>query len=223
MRPLAAAVVVFLTALAGCANPEIPPPAADDFVPRTAVYRCAGAQAPFVMVTRTDPAGLHVFLPPSLGEPYRRLDALAARQSYAAAGIRVDIGDRSATLTVADAVFPDCAYDHHASVWEHAKLNGVDFRAVGNEPGWVLEVREQVRLELSYDYGAGELSLPIVATDTDPEARTTVFVGRHERRELRVTLTGETCRDTMSDEVFPTRVVVAFADRVLTGCGRPLH
>lgn len=117
----------------------------------------------------------------------------------------------------------DCAYDHGDSIWEHAKLSGVDFRAQGNEPGWVLEIREGERLDLSYDYGQGELSVPVDQKRSDQEGRTTVFSGSSLGETLTVTLIGETCRDTMADNVFPTRVEVEFSGRHLKGCGRPLH
>ncbi len=97
-----------MTACASAPAVEIEPIAkSDDFQPETAVYRCTASDGEVTLVTRTRPDGLHVFLPPSLTEPYL-----------------------------------DCTYDRRASIWEHAKLSGVDFRAVGNEPGWVLEVRE---------------------------------------------------------------------------------
>ena len=117
----------------------------------------------------------------------------------------------------------DCEHDRRASIWEHAKLNGVDFRAVGNEPGWVLEIREGVRLDLSYDYGQSSLSVPIAESRSDAETRTTTYTGSADGRTLIVTLSGRGCSDTMSDETFPTRVEVAFDERKLSGCGRPLH
>lgn len=117
----------------------------------------------------------------------------------------------------------NCSYDRGESIWEHAKLSGVDFRAQGNEPGWVLEIREGVRLDLSYDYGQGKLSVPIDQKRSDQEGRTTVFSGSSRGETLRVTLIGETCRDTMADNVFPTQVEVEFSGRQLKGCGRPLH
>jgi uncharacterized membrane protein len=120
-------------------------------------------------------------------------------------------------------VYLNCEHDRRASIWEHAKLSGVDFRAVGNEPGWVLEIREGNRLDLSYDYGQATLSAVITETETDSEARTTVYHGADGSRRLEVRLSGQTCSDTMADETYPTRVEVIFEDRRLTGCGRPLH
>ncbi len=197
MRRLLAAGLALLS-IAACADgaEEKPPPASapsttpqnPEFQADTAVYRCSTADGEILLVTRTRPNGLHVFLPPELEGGYL-----------------------------------DCEHDRRASIWEHAKLNGVSFRAVGNEPGWVLEVRQGERLDLSYDYGQSTLRLPIVETDSDPEARTTIIVGAEDDRRLVVTLTGGGCSDTMSDETFPTRVELAFGERKLSGCGRPLH
>ncbi|TNF86728.1 MAG: hypothetical protein EP301_08105 [Gammaproteobacteria bacterium] len=158
------------------------------FEPVTALYRCRGQEGDVIIVTRTRPNGLHVFLPPDT-----------------------------------DGGYLDCEHDRRASIWEHAKLNGVNFRGLGNEPGWVLEIREGDRLDLSYDYGQGSLSVPITEARSDADARTTTYSGSTGERTLLVTLTGERCNDTMSDESFPTRVAVEFDGRKLSGCGRPLH
>ena len=117
----------------------------------------------------------------------------------------------------------DCEHDRRASIWEHAKLNGVDFRAVGNEPGWVLEVRDGDRLDLNYDYGQSQVSVPIAERVPDAASRTTTYRGTRGERSLVVRLIGEGCSDTMSDETFPTRVEVELDGRKLSGCGRPLH
>jgi len=122
-----------------------------------------------------------------------------------------------------DEVYLDCEHDRRASIWEHAKLSGVDFRATGNEPGWVLEIRDGDRLDLSYDYGQSHLSATISRTEPDPASRSTRFTGTAGERRIQVLLTAGTCRDTMADEIFPTRVEVRFDDRQLKGCGRPLH
>lgn len=117
----------------------------------------------------------------------------------------------------------DCDHDRRASIWEHAKLNGVDFRAVGHEPGWVLEIREGQRLDLGYDYGQSQLSAQITGTRTDPTTRTTTYSGAADGHIMVVRLTGEDCSDSMSEEAFPTRVEIEVDGRTFSGCGRPLH
>lgn len=46
-----------------------------------------------------------------------------------------------------------CRNNRRRAVWEHAKLGGVDFRGIGDEPPWVLEMREMSRIVLITEYG----------------------------------------------------------------------
>ncbi len=39
------------------------------------------------------------------------------------------------------------------SVWHRAKLRGVAFRAIGQEPGWLLEITNGTEILLVTDYG----------------------------------------------------------------------
>ncbi|MGE0621380.1 MAG: COG3650 family protein [Pseudomonadales bacterium] len=226
-RGLCRLIAIFPTLLlTTCAEP--PSTAADTessepFEPVTRVYHCAGEQGSILLVTRTRPEGMSIFLPPSLGEQHRLLREVEAGTRYEADGTEVRIGERTADLVLPDAHYPDCVFDPRASVWEHAKLGGADFRGLGNEPGWALEVRAQSRLWFSYDYGASEVSAAIVETRSDPQTRSTTYVGRAGSAELLVTLTGEPCADTMADDTYPTRVEVTLDGRVFRGCGRPLH
>jgi len=230
-RRLASLVAItpalFLTA---CTEPPPPadetaagPAAVEPFEPITRVYYCAGDAGPILLVTRTRPEGMSIFLPPSLGEQHRLLAEVEAGRHYAGGGTEVIVHERSADLVLPDARYADCTFDPRASMWEHAKLGGADFRGLGNEPGWALEVRAQSTLWFQYDYGTSELTVPIVDTESDPATRSTTYVGRSGSTELVVTLTAGSCADTMADETYPTRVEVRLDGREFRGCGRPLH
>ncbi len=54
-----------------------------------------------------------------------------------------------------------CRNDRRRAVWEKAKLAGADFRAVGNEPGWHLEILVGGRIVLVADYGATRIERPL--------------------------------------------------------------
>ncbi|HHJ17489.1 MAG TPA: hypothetical protein ENJ80_12405 [Gammaproteobacteria bacterium] len=112
-----------------------------------------------------------------------------------------------------------CRNDRRSAIWEKAKLDGADFRAVGNEPGWHLEIREQSRIVLVADYGASRVELPLPEPITDTATRTT----RWDAGELVLEVTGRPCRDSMSGELFETEVRVTWQGRTLRGCGRALH
>lgn len=112
-----------------------------------------------------------------------------------------------------------CRNDHRRAVWEKAKLAGADFRAVGNEPGWHLEILASGRIVLVADYGATQIERPLPQPIVDSDARTT----RWEAGELIVEVIGRPCRDSMSGESFESTVTVTWRRQILRGCGRALH
>ncbi len=121
-----------------------------------------------------------------------------------------------------------CRENPRRAVWEDARLNGVDFRAVGNEPGWHLEIREEGEASAAIDlvtmYGEHYYSFPAVRRETMPEAagklRYTAALGTHR---LVVLLEQGECVDTMSGERFATRVEVRLDHEIYRGCGRRLR
>src|SRR5690606_2524645 len=59
--------------------------------------------------------------------------------------------------------------------WEQARLAGVDFRAIGQEPGWLADIWDGQRIELLLDYGDTRITTPISSPETGPDGRTTVY------------------------------------------------
>jgi uncharacterized membrane protein len=113
----------------------------------------------------------------------------------------------------------DCQNDRHRAIWEKAKLDGADFRAIGNEPPWVLEIQQQSRVVLVTDYGAKRAEMPLPAPIEDRDARTTRWVAKGFQLEI----IARRCNDIMSSETFESTVIVTWHGRVLRGCGRALH
>lgn len=112
-----------------------------------------------------------------------------------------------------------CRNNHQLAVWEQAKLDGVDFRGIGNEPPWVLEIREMSRIVLITEYGQKRVERLLPNAITDQARKVTKWdVG-----DLHIEITAEICHDSMSGESFASRVVIHWKGQVLTGCGRPLH
>ncbi len=112
-----------------------------------------------------------------------------------------------------------CHNDRRRAVWEHAKLDGADFRAVGNEPGWNLVIMAGSRIILVSDYGASRIEVPLPEPTVDSNARTT----RWKAGELILEVAGRPCRDSMSGEAFESTVMVTTRTETLHGCGRALH
>jgi len=106
------------------------------------------------------------------------------------------------------------------NVWHKAKLRGVAFRAIGQEPGWFLEITDGTEIMLSTDYGQKINSYPYVDPIIYQEQRRTLYVIDDENIEIEIR--GQVCTDIMSGEEFAVSVTIRTADRELTGCGRAL-
>jgi membrane-bound inhibitor of C-type lysozyme len=197
----------------------------DAFEPVAAVYRCTVQGRAFSVVTQTAPDALTVFIP----QPFKPRTVFLS-QVEAASGARYEESGIMAWTQADSAVFgfdgvrvTNCRLDRQASVWEAAKLDGVDFRAVGNKPGWVLEISERKKISLRYNNGQLVVEATATRMSTNQGARQTVFEAKSDSGDLRVTLNGDVCLDSISGEAFETTVLVEVGDTSLPGCGRALH
>lgn len=133
-------------------------------------------------------------------------------QGYLVYGHEAQIGNALGKLQV-------CKSDPKSAPWEHAKLNGADYRAVGNEPPWNLEIHGGNRLLLVSGYGA-----PVIEYDLDePVVDTVNRTTRWESDGLILEVIGTSCSDTMSGALFGSKAVVTWNGQTLWGCGRALH
>ena len=107
-----------------------------------------------------------------------------------------------------------------ANPWQNARERGIDFRAVGQEPGWYLEIDDGKWMRLFYDYAERQATTPVPVPVTN--GGTTTYDAVTEAHRLRVIIEERECSDTMSGERFPRTVTVTLDGRSLRGCGRPL-
>lgn len=112
--------------------------------------------------------------------------------------------------------------DEHAidDVWDRAKLRGVAFRAIGQEPGWLLEITNGREILFVTNYGENRTSYPYVEPVVFQEERRTEY--RLPEYDTIVEIRGEPCMDTMSGERFAVSVSIIQSDGRLDGCGRAL-
>lgn len=105
-----------------------------------------------------------------------------------------------------------------------AVARGVDYRAVGQEPGWFLEIFNDDRFELHFDYGGQVARLPWSAPHDSSGGHRYITESGKARLEIRVD--AAPCVDAMSGQPYPDAVTVVYRDatleRELQGCGRPL-
>jgi uncharacterized membrane protein len=106
-----------------------------------------------------------------------------------------------------------------SNVWHKAKLRGVAFRAIGQEPGWLLEIKNGEEILVVTNYGQNRNLFPYVDPREDKAGRKTVF---QVDANTSVLIEGKPCSDSMSGESFDTSVTVTLGEQVFKGCGRAL-
>lgn len=135
-----------------------------------------------------------------------------------AAGNRFRSEGEQAWLTLAGSPERRCARTERASPWNEAAARGVAFRAVGNEPGWFVEVDmgEAPALRATLDYG--ERKLLVARSSAQAEGtgyRGTAAGGIPVELDIRH---GD-CHDGMSGERFEASALLKVGDKHYQGCG----
>lgn len=105
--------------------------------------------------------------------------------------------------------------------WQAALARGVDFRALGQEPGWSLDVDREGLVVYAGDYGTDTLRAPVPSSVRAGDAD--AWSVRGHGRELHVRVVERDCRDAMSGERFTHTVTILIEGRELQGCGRWLR
>jgi len=194
-------------------------PAAAQDEPQTFVYECDDGSS---FVARIEGERIWLFLPGKT-IPLPHVQA-ASGAKYSDGSITFWSKGEEARLEIEGEVPRTCTNNRSKAIWEHAKLGGVDFRAVGNEPGWHLEISSGMKSILFVtEYGEARYEFPYVAPLVDEQAGKTEYRTGSGDHELKIVLECCTCHDSMSGEAFETTVTVTFDDTEYKGCGRALH
>ncbi|QFU76548.1 hypothetical protein EY643_13265 [Halioglobus maricola] len=212
-------VCLFLAMLAACAGQDkVEAPA--DFVPdsrpmgKTYVYECADIE----FMTRVGPGEMALWLE----DRY-----VVLSQVRAASGTKYQEGDilfwskgQEAILEVDGLRYSDCEINHARAPWEDARRRGVNFRAVGNEPAWSLEIRDGQNILFRGDYGSTVLLFPDQVKSENGDVRE--YAAEASGHRLSVVIDNAFCRDTMADVEYPFSVTIELDGRRYRGCGRDL-
>ncbi len=182
---------------------------------RTLVYECAG----FDVVVRQGSGEVTLYLPER---------TVVAPQVEAASGAKYADGDvvfwstgDEATLDVGGRSFGACRLAPERAPWEDARLRGVTFRAVGNEPGWFVEIDPQ-RVVFTGDYGETVVTSPAFEPRVDASTGRTTYHAVTTAHDLEIVVDDRPCTDDMSGQEHPTTVVVRLNGKMFRGCGRQL-
>lgn len=120
----------------------------------------------------------------------------------------------------------DCRARPVSDGWDSAALRGIDLRALGQEPGWLLELDSGGELVLLLDYATRRIVVPAPASRArpllDPDHEIAVARFGTAERPVSVRVEAGTCRDPMSGASYPLRIAVTVAGETYHGCGRRL-
>lgn len=123
-------------------------------------------------------------------------------------GLLLEI-DRDRALTPWDGVFFELVRD-------------LDFRGLGQEPGWQIELRKGLEMRFTYDYGNSMAVTPAPRLQVDTETGMQTFHATTEANDLRLDIVPVHCEDAMSGRPFPATVTVMLNGRTFRGCGEHL-
>jgi putative lipoprotein len=204
-------VLLCLLGLAACESQPSREPMHPNEPGKTLVYECGD----YEFVARTGPGEIALYLPSG----YRVLGQVRAASGtkYAGEGVEFWSKGNSATLDLGSRILGSCRLNPARAPWEDARRRGVDFRAVGQEPGWYLEIQHGRQILFVGNYGGNRLLLPTPDPELDGELAT--YSASGDSHELLVEVTVEHCQDSMSGEIFDNSVRVVLDGREYRGCG----
>lgn len=119
--------------------------------------------------------------------------------------------------------FMQCQTIPREKAWAAAKLRGVNFRALGQEPGWVIELTQDAQTRYVGNYGKDTL----LFNTPDPQESETgdvIYQMKTDNNTLHLTVSDTLCTDIMSGFEHPKTVTITINDMTrYTGCGRYLN
>jgi putative lipoprotein len=106
-----------------------------------------------------------------------------------------------------------------ASAAQAERLDDADFRAIGNEPGWHMDIANGEKILLVTDYGEHRYEFPFSKPDSSygRESYDITASGHH----LVAVIEQKPCNDSMSGRAFVATVTVNVDCQEYTGCGGP--
>lgn len=182
---------------------------------QTFVFHC---DDDYTFVAQIEGGSAWLFLPADTLEL-----AQVSADTFRKGNLLFQIDGQLCLLKEGDGISRQCKNNRREAIWEHAKLNGADFRAIGNEPGWNLEIHGGSKAILVTGYGSKRYEINLLPPQVNREVKTTVFTSSTGEPRVTLKIMGEHCSDTMSGEQFETTVEVDLDGKILRGCGRALH
>jgi membrane-bound inhibitor of C-type lysozyme len=112
-----------------------------------------------------------------------------------------------------------CEERRAESLVEDARVRGVSFRAIGNEPGWTLEIGPASRISWTTNYG--ELRYDFDQSQLATAGDATTYTAQQGTNTIKVTVKAERCVDDGEVE-YDHSATVEFEGQSYRGCGLEL-
>ena len=125
----------------------------------------------------------------------------------------------TATLRIGGTRHTDCTGQLAPTPHDVARFLGVDYRAVGREPTWSLEIDEGQYMRFAIEGGAA-MYMDIPAPTGDTARR--VYLVDPETGDFRAVIEAKPCRDMSTGLEYPNTVTVVYNGLPYPGCGGPL-
>jgi putative lipoprotein len=122
----------------------------------------------------------------------------------------------AASLALAGDPLRECTRSARPSPWYEAAARGIRFRAIGNEPGWLLEVGHGERPDLRAELDYGERTLELQALHPSGSGWTGETA---DGTAVAVDVRRGECHDGMSGTGFEAEVQLRLGDALYRGCG----
>jgi putative lipoprotein len=125
----------------------------------------------------------------------------------------------TATLVIGAERHADCTGQTAASLEDAARMLGVEYRAVGREPGWSLEIDDGKYIRFLID-GSHAVHLAVPTPTGDASRR--VYRASANGQELEAIIETRPCTNPASPTPFPHTVTVTYNGFPHPGCGGPV-
>ena len=117
---------------------------------------------------------------------------------YSENGVTFWSKGEAALLETTTTTYRECRINRPRSIWEDARLRGVDVRGVGNEPGWQVEITNGANTLLVLDYGEQRYLFATPSPVTDRQANTITYATEAHGHDIVIQIAASACRDTLA-------------------------